>query len=210
MNQRQTRFDALQNEMRLCRACLHAGYFVQPPAVTQGKLGARIMTIGQAPGITEVKAGRPFNAGSGKRLFQWLAMAGIDEDWFRKTQYMTAMTKCFPGKQKNGSGDRVPSRTELDLCNHFLEEELELIDPQLIIPIGRLAIGNFFGAVATLEELIGKEKKMDGRWLIPLPHPSGASRWHQIPENRERIEGAIKLISRRYKQLFPKIPKLRA
>ncbi len=200
------RFDALQKEMRLCKACLHAGYFVQPPAITKGKLGAKIMTIGQAPGVTEVEAGRPFNAGSGKRLFQWLAKAGIDEDWFRKTQYMTAMTKCFPGKQKNGSGDRVPSRTEQQLCRHFLEEELELIDPQLIIPIGRLAIENFFSDAASLEELIGTERKMDGRWVIPLPHPSGASRWHQIPENRERIDEAIRLVSRRYKQLFPRSP----
>lgn len=82
MNKRQARFDALQKEMRLCRICLLAGYFVQPPAVTKGSLGAKIMTIGQAPGITEVEAGRPFNAGSGRRLFQWLAEAGIEEDWF--------------------------------------------------------------------------------------------------------------------------------
>ena len=206
MSKRQTQFDALQKEMRACRACLHAGYFVQPPAITKGKLGAKIMTIGQAPGITEVVAGRPFNAGSGKRLFQWLAQAGIDETWFRKTQYMTAVTKCFPGKAKNGGGDRVPSRTEQDLCKHFLDEEIVLINPHLIIPIGRLAIERFFGATATLEELIGRENKLDRRWVIPLPHPSGASRWHQIPENRERIDAAIKLISRRYKQLFPKLP----
>jgi uracil-DNA glycosylase len=197
-------FDALQNEMRLCRACLQAGYFVQPPAITKGRLGAKIMTIGQAPGVTEVEAGRPFNAGSGKRLFQWLAQAGIDEDWFRKTQYMTAMTKCFPGKNKNGNGDRVPTRTEQELCRHFLDEEIEMISPELIIPIGRLAIERYFGNDATLEGLIGMEKKIDSRWIIPLPHPSGASRWHQIPENRKRIDAAIQLIARRYKQLFPK------
>ena len=62
-------FDQLQKEMRGCTACLQAGYWIQPPAVTQGVQTARMMTIGQAPGITEVEAGRPFNAGSGKRLF---------------------------------------------------------------------------------------------------------------------------------------------
>lgn len=120
---------------------------------------------------------------------------------------MTAVTKCFPGKVRNGNGDRVPSRTEQDLCRHFLNDELELINPMLIIPIGRLAIEKFFGKEAILEGLIGIEKKMDERWVIPLPHPSGASRWHQIPENRQRIDTAIKLISRRYKQLFPKLTK---
>lgn len=206
LNKRQVRFDTLQKEMRLCRACLQAGYFVQPPAIAKGNPGARIMTIGQAPGVTEVVAGRPFNAGSGKRLFQWLAQAGIDEDWFRKTQYMTAVTKCFPGKIKNGSGDRVPSRAEQELCRHFLEEEIALIDPVLIIPIGRLAIERYFGKENTLEDLIGTEKKIESRWVIPLPHPSGASRWHQIPTNRKRIDKAIQLIARRYKQLFPWIP----
>ncbi|HLD94807.1 MAG TPA: uracil-DNA glycosylase family protein [Anaerolineales bacterium] len=200
---RQNRFELLQREMRACRVCLQAGYFVQPPAITKGKLGAKIMTIGQAPGITEVEAGRPFNAGSGKRLFQWLGKAGIDEDWFRSTQYMTAVTKCFPGKMKNGGGDRVPSRAEQELCRHFLEEELKLINPKLIIPIGRLAIERFFGTDNSLEELIGTELHQDGRWIVPLPHPSGASRWHQVPENRKRIDKAIRSIARRYRQLFP-------
>lgn len=204
LSQRQKRFDSLQKEMRACRACLQAGYFVQPPAITKGRLGAKIMTIGQAPGITEVEAGRPFNAGSGKRLFQWLANAGIDENWFRRTQYMTAVTKCFPGKVKNASGDRVPSRTEQELCRHFLEDELRLVNPKLIIPIGRLAIEKFYGAEQKLEELIGTEEEIDGRWIVPLPHPSGASRWHQLAENRERIDAAIALIARRYRQLFPR------
>ena len=62
------------------------------------------MIIGQAPGITEKEAGRPFNAGSGTRLFRWLADAGIDETWFRDTQYLTSVTKCYPGRSKSGSG----------------------------------------------------------------------------------------------------------
>lgn len=161
------------------------------------------MTIGQAPGVTEVQAGRPFNAGSGKRLFQWLSAAGIDEAWFRRTQYMTAVTKCFPGKSPSGGGDRVPSRTEQDLCKPFLDRELDFIQPKLIIPIGRLAIARFFPADTALEELIGREARIDDRWVVPLPHPSGASRWHQIAENRKRIDKAIRLIGKRYRRLFP-------
>lgn len=166
------------------------------------------MTIGQAPGVTEVKAGRPFNAGSGKRLFQWLAKAGIEEDWFRRTQYMTAVTKCFPGKNTSGGGDRVPSRHEQELCSHFLESELKLVKPKLVIPIGRLAIQRFFPPDVALEELIGTEHQIDGRWMVPFPHPSGASRWHQIPANRERIAQAIELIGDHYQRLFPRRVKI--
>lgn len=192
---------ALHARMRACRACLDAGYWVAPRAVFSGTLGARMMTIGQAPGVTEYETGRPFNAGSGKRLFQWLAGAGISEAWFRRTQYMTSVTKCYPGKAKSGGGDRVPTRKEQALCRPFLEGEIALIDPQIILPVGRLAINLFYPAKMPLGEIIGTEKQVDGRWIIPLPHPSGASRWHQSEENREKIRRAIALLAARMRAL---------
>lgn len=189
--------------MRACRKCAQAGYWIQSPAVTQGVGSARMMTIGQAPGITEAEAGRPFNAGAGKRLFQWLGQGGIDEDWFRTTQYMTSVTKCYPGRVKGGSGDRVPTRAEQKLCYPFLEEECQLVDPQVIIPIGRLAIGLFYPKTMKLTEIIGTQKQTEnGAWVIPLPHSSGASRWHQIEENRILIEKAIGLIKTHYQRLI--------
>ncbi len=188
------RFAALQREMRACRLCLEAGHYIEPEAVTQGALRARVMTIGQAPGVTEVEGKRPFNASSGTRLFEWLGQAGIEEDWFRKKQYMTSVTKCYPGKQTSGSGDRVPSRAEQALCRPYLDEEIALVDPELIIPIGGLAINLFFDKKLRLDQIIGTEKQVAGRWIVPLPHPSGASRWHQIEENKVLIERAIGLI----------------
>jgi uracil-DNA glycosylase len=196
----QARKDSLQKlhrRMRSCRLCLEQGHDVQPPAIFSGGLGARLMLIGQAPGITEVEADRPFNAGSGSRLFQWLGEAGLEETWFRKSQYMTAVTKCFPGKAKNGSGDRVPTRAEQILCRPYLDEEIALIDPILILPVGRLAINLFFPAKQALSQFIGDEFQIDNRWVIPLPHPSGASRWHQSEENRLLIQKAIETIHRR-------------
>lgn len=189
-----TRFAALQKEMRACRLCLQAGHYIEPEAVTQGALRARVMTIGQAPGVTEVEAKRPFNASSGTRLFEWLSAAGIEEDWFRKNQYMTSVTKCYPGKQTSGSGDRVPSRAEQALCRPYLDEEIALVNPELIIPIGGLAINLFFEKKLRLDQIIGTETQADGHWIVPLPHPSGASRWHQIAANKLLIERAIGLI----------------
>ncbi len=194
---------ALHQRMHACRVCLEAGYHIYPRAIFSGGRGARIMTIGQAPGITEKEAGRPFNAGSGTRLFGWLAKAGIDEDWFRATQYMTSVTKCYPGRSKSGSGDRVPSRAEQKLCRPFLDEEIALVDPALIIPIGKLAIDLFYPRGMKLTEIIGTQKRVDGRWIVPLPHPSGASRWPQKPENRARIDQAVALIREHFRALFP-------
>jgi uracil-DNA glycosylase family 4 len=198
-----TRLDELQNRMKSCRLCLEEGFEIYPPAVFSGGSSARMMTIGQAPGITEQEAQRPFNAGSGTRLFGWLERAGIQEDWFRSTQYMTSVTKCYPGRQTSGSGDRVPSRQEQGLCRPFLDREIELVDPQVIIPIGRLAINLYFPKTKNLKEIIGSQLQVDGRWIVPLPHSSGASRWHQIEENRLLIDRAISLIREHRVRLFP-------
>lgn len=194
--------ETLHTHLHTCRLCLDAGHDIFPRAIFSGSGGARIMSIGQAPGITEKEAGRPFNAGSGTRLFQWLAKAGIDENWYRTTQYMSSVTKCYPGRSKSGSGDRVPSPAEQALCRPYLDAEIRLVNPELIIPIGKLAIELFYPKGVALKDIIGTEKQMDGRWIVPLPHPSGASRWPQLPENKALIERAIVLIEGHYRRLF--------
>lgn len=194
--------EELQMAMKKCSLCLDGGFEIYPPAVFSGIEEAKFMTIGQAPGITEQEAQRPFNAGSGTRLFGWLASAGIDEDWFRSTQYMSSVTKCYPGRQISGSGDRVPSKREQELCRPFLNWEIKLVDPLVIIPIGRLAINLFFPTKQKLSEIIGTELEQNGRWIIPLPHSSGASRWHQIEENRILIRKAIDLINGHRERIF--------
>ena len=193
----------LHKRMRNCRLCNEAGYNVHPKAIFSGRYGATIMIIGQAPGVTEVEADRPFNAGSGTRLFQWLQGAGIEENTFRSTQYMTSVTKCYPGRQSSGNGDRVPSRREQELCRIYLDQEIHLVDPQVILPIGRLAINLFFSRKLKLDEVIGTQINLNGRWIIPLPHSSGASRWHQIDENRQLINQAIALIKVHKERIFP-------
>jgi uracil-DNA glycosylase len=182
--------------------CVDNGHNVVPKAIFTGNFGAKIMSIGQAPGITEVEADRPFNAGSGVRLFKWLNEAGITETWYRSTQYMTSVTKCYPGRSKSGNGDRVPSRAEQKLCRPFLDREIELVNPYLIIPIGKLAISLFYPRIAKLTEIIGTEKLVNGRWIVPLPHSSGASRWHQPESNRGLISKAIGLISQHVERIF--------
>lgn len=185
----------LHAQMRACRRCLDAGYWIAPGPVVHGVHTARVMTIGQAPGVTEAQVKRPFNAGSGRRLFQWLGQAGFDEAEFRATQSMVAVTRCYPGKSPNGHGDRVPTKEEQALCRPWLDQEIALVDPRLIIPIGKLAISLFFEPALSLEDVIGAQIRRAGRVIIPLPHPSGASTWPNKPENAARIGRAIRLIA---------------
>ena len=192
---------ALQAQMRACRRCLEAEYPITPGAVFSGPASATVMVVGQAPGVTETQAGRPFNGSSGRRLFRWLARAGWGEDEFRATQYMTAVTKCYPGKGSGGKGDRVPTRAEQKLCAAYLKRELALVRPQLIIPVGGLAVRRFLGRVR-LGQVVGDVVQDDeGRWIVPLPHPSGASLWLNRAENRELVTQALAHVGRLRREL---------
>ena len=181
-------------EMRACRRCLEAGYPMTPGAVFSGPATASLMLVGQAPGITEAQVKRPFNASAGRRLFQWLAQADFDEATFRASYYMTAVTKCYPGKQPHGKGDRKPSRAEQRLCQPFLDRELTLVRPRLLLAVGGLAIETLLGRPTRLEEAVGRVFEVDGRWILPLPHSSGASLWTNLPENQSRLRQALALL----------------
>jgi uracil-DNA glycosylase len=113
------------------------------------------------------------------------------------------VTKCYPGRAKSGSGDRVPTRSEQKLCRPYLDREIELVNPEVIIPIGRLAVNLYFPRSLNLTEIIGRQKQVDGRWIVPLPHSSGASRWHQKESNRALIDRAVGLLGEHVQRLFP-------
>ena len=182
--------------MCTCRRCLEAGHTITPGAVFSGTLSARIMLVGQAPGESEVKAQRPFNGSAGRRLFEWLSDAGWTEPAFRQSQYITAITKCYPGKAPGGRGDRAPSRAEQRLCAPYLERELALIAPEIVIPVGAIAVRRFLGPVK-LGSVVGRIDCRDGRWVIPLPHPSGANLWLNQPEHQELVRQALAHIAHR-------------
>jgi uracil-DNA glycosylase len=184
----------LGREMRACRRCLESGYNITPGAVFSGPAPAPLMLVGQAPGVTEVQAQRPFNASSGRRLFQWLGEAGFEETGFRAHYYMTAVTKCYPGKHPKGKGDRKPSRAEQKLCRPFLDRELAMVAPRVLLAVGGLAIETLLGQRLRLDEAVGQVFEVDGRYVLPLPHPSGASLWPNLPENQARIQQALVLL----------------
>lgn len=185
--------EQLHAEILACRHCETAGFIPRALPVVWGRTGNRMMLIGQAPGITEQEKRRPFAGRSGKELFRWMASIGIAEEEFRANVYMTAITKCFPGKAATGSGDRRPSGKEIALCRPWLERQLALVQPRAILLVGGLAIERYFPK-QPLHELIGRRFEIDGRTLTPLPHPSGASRWLNVPEHRELLNEALQIV----------------
>ncbi len=188
----------LHARIRACTRCADAGYIPFARPVVAGKLTDRIALVGQAPGIVELSTGLPFSGRSGAILRRWLADAGIGED---DIPYRTAMTKCFPGKATTGSGDRRPSPPELALCSPWLDLEVKLLRPKILMLVGQLAIERFWGRAA-LNDAVGRVRRdSDDRVLIPFPHPSGASRWLNEPENQLLLRLAIGHLRRATRQL---------
>lgn len=171
---------------------------MHPPPVSGGAVESRVVLVGQAPGVREPVAAKPFAWTAGKTLFRWFEEAtGMNEETVRAKIYFAAVCRCFPGKAPGGS-DRVPSPQEIENCSSWLDDEIEILGPRLIIPVGKLAIAQFL-PLTKLEEVIGRcfrgqrnRRRFD---LIPLPHPSGASPWHKISPGRELLAQALDLIA---------------
>lgn len=196
MTIRDGRLEAHCTALVACRACGLAEGIA--PIVSNAKR-PRAMLVGQAPGQVEAAGGHPFAGRAGKTLFRWLERAGIDESEFRDRVYIAAITRCYPGPSPSGRGDRVPSREEQERCSAWLDDELRIIRPEVIIPVGRLAITRFLPD-RSLNEVIGRGIRIEhaggASVAIPLPHPSGASSWIHQGDHPQLLERALRLIGR--------------
>ncbi|MGB8436525.1 MAG: uracil-DNA glycosylase family protein [Burkholderiales bacterium] len=183
-----------QRTLGRCRRCPG----MQGAPVQGTPVASPVMLIGQAPGSKELVIHKPFAWTAGKTMFGWFAGIGLDEDAFRSRVYMAAVCRCFPGKLSRG-GDRVPDRDEIANCAPWLEAELTLLAPELVIPVGKLAIATFFKA-EKLEHVVGQRHRVTRHGsafdIVPLPHPSGASTWHRTEPGRTLLARALALIAR--------------
>ncbi len=186
---------------RACRRCVDAGYLAVAHPVFSSRPGQRILLVGQAPGPVEADVTRPFAGRAGRELMRWLVRAGFaDEDDVRARVHMTSMTSCFPGRTAAGAGDRRPSAAEVRLCSTWLDGDLGRIHPRLIIAVGTLALTRFMPR-RRLDDIIGRAFTVDGApvmgepvaepVILPLPHPSGASRWSNDPDHLVLREAAL-------------------
>lgn len=161
----------------------------------EGGPDAIFLLIGQAPGPVERELRRPFMGRAGRELARWIERAGFEsEAEFRRLTYMCSLIRCFPGRNAAQSGDRPPPARAIANCAPWLEAELALIKPRAVLLVGQMAISRFLGP-GPLERRVGALFEIDGRIHLPLPHPSGQSRWLNAPANRERLRRGLELLS---------------
>jgi len=182
--------------------CAAEGIIAEANPTFEGRWGAPFFLVGQAPGPAERVTRRPFSGRAGKELDRWMARAGfLDADEFRRLTYIAALMRCFPGRNKGDTGDLPPPPKGIANCRHWLDSELRLLRPKVVLLVGQMAIVRFLGA-APLEERVGKS--FGARpVMIPLPHPSGQSRWLNAAANRERLAAALALIAEQRSKFAP-------
>ncbi|MEJ7730457.1 MAG: uracil-DNA glycosylase family protein [Polyangiaceae bacterium] len=190
------RLQTIHAELAACHACpMLIGPVVHGPPVP-----SRVFLIGQAPGPREGGFGRPFAWTAGRTLFRWFQETmGIDEETFRRSIYMAAVARCFPGKA-SGGGDRRPDPEEIARCGRFLQSEVQALAPELILPVGTLAIEQVLGHKGPLVDVVGAPLRATFHGVeadvICLPHPSGASSWHKMEPGKTLLGHALAAIAR--------------
>ncbi len=152
----------IASEVAVCTRCpLHRTRTQAVPG--EGPAAAEIMLIGEGPGFHEDRQGRPFVGSSGKFLTKLLAEAGLQ----RSDVWIGNVIKCRP------PNNRDPQPAELQACSHFLERQIAVIDPKIIITLGRFSMGRYFPG-ARISHIHGKMQEVNGRFVIPMFHPAAA------------------------------------
>lgn len=198
-------FDAELSSCRRCAAVLAtvpvdpavSTRTVVPRPIVSGIRQKPILLIGQAPGITEYETGKPFQGQAGQKIRDIFREAGVGN--FDDVVYSSAVVKCFPGRKirsNGGSEDRVPCSTMVQNCRPFLERQVSLVSPKVVVTLGSfplrayLRMANRMVTSPTLEKYVGTSQAWDDRAVVFFPHTSGGARWLNNPDNRQLFEQA--------------------
>ena len=157
------KLEKLAKQIKVCTRCeLHRSRTEAVPG--EGPTHAEIMLIGEGPGASEDKQGRPFVGASGKFLDQLLEQAGVT----RSDVWITNVVKCRP------PGNRDPLPDEVEICtSNYLQHQIEIVNPSIIVTLGRHSMGRFFKG-AKITQIHGQMRKVDDHFVIAMFHPAAA------------------------------------
>lgn len=203
----------LEAEMSQCRKCgdllarkrvdpTKSDECVQPRPIIPHFRSHAVLLVGQAPGLTEYRTGKPFQGAAGKDIRNILADVGISHDRFDEMVYSTAVVKCFPGSKygRRGREDEKPSPEMVRNCLPYLQRQIELFRPQVVITLGRFPLIEYLKLrgrnprSVALDEFVGTTEKWGNVVVVFLPHTSGSSRWLNKPENKQLLEKAKRVL----------------
>lgn len=169
----QMTLEQLEEAIHSCTLCpLHQGRTRAVPG--EGPPGADIMFIGEGPGFHEDRQGRPFVGAAGQFLEELLASIGMT----RQQVYIANVVKCRP------PGNRDPLPNELSACEPYLERQIQLIRPKVIVTLGRFSMYRYFPG-ASISKIHGQPKRVGNLLVVPMFHPAAAlhqPKWRPVVE----------------------------
>jgi uracil-DNA glycosylase family 4 len=174
----------LHGRVRACTACpLHLTRIQAVPGY--GPVTARVMAVGEAPGESEDREGKPFVGAAGRLLTSLLETVGLD----RRDIYITNIVKCRPPR------NRDPEPPEVEACSHFLDEQIELLQPDVILLLGRHALMRLLPGEGGISRLHGERLHRNDRVYVPLYHPAAAlynaALKETLEEDMRRVRGYL-------------------
>lgn len=199
-----TPFEILQKNIGTCSLCQDFKPLIKNTNLKRGDK-SKLMIIGLSPGKTETELGLAFSGQAGKKLFDWLEKANIggSELEIREKVYFTSLVKC----QKQ---DLKEITLMFRNCQELLKEQIKLIAPQIIIPLGITVYNILFSSSLKTEDIVGKYFTFNQLndtpmfpemsliygidYLVPFPHPSGLNRWLNSPDNTKLLNKSIEIL----------------
>ncbi len=200
-------YKQFDDDLRSCKKCenILSECFVDPcksidsvkvKPIVSGIRQKPILLMGQAPGLTEYETGKPYQGQAGKKIREIFRGIGIED--FDSLVYSSAVVKCYPGRKyktkdmpSSGSEDRAPVTEMIRNCRPLLEQQIDLVNPQIIVTLGSFPLKEYLRlsdqrtSKIKLDQYVEKSEAWDEKLIIFFPHTSGGARWLNITSNKK-------------------------
>jgi DNA polymerase len=175
-------FADLRQRAGACVKCAHLASSRKNVVFGVGSIDAQLMFVGEAPGADEDEQGEPFVGKAGQLLTKIIQTMGLS----RNTVYIANILKCRPDTPGQSAGNRKPTPEEMQTCIPFLHEQIDLIQPKVLVALGATAVEGLLGKTTGITRLRGNWRTYRGIPLMPTYHPAYLLR-NQAPSEKRRV-----------------------
>jgi uracil-DNA glycosylase len=183
---------SVRERVRVCTKCAHLACSRTQTVFGVGNPDAELMFIGEAPGVDEDRQGEPFVGRAGQLLTRIIETMGL----IREEVYIANILKCRPDMPAGSFGNRAPTPAEMQTCRPYLVEQINIIQPKVLVALGAVAVEGLLGTRATMRELRGRWHSSNGTPLMITYHPAYLLRNQAPSEKRKVWEDMLQVLER--------------
>lgn len=183
---------SIRERVRVCTKCAHLACSRTQTVFGVGNSDAELMFIGEAPGVDEDRQGEPFVGRAGQLLTRIIETMGL----IRAEVYIANILKCRPDTPRGSTGNRPPTPLEMQTCRPYLLEQIDIIQPKVLVALGAVAVEGLLGTRRTMRELRGRWHSYNGTPLMITYHPAYLLRNQTPSEKRKVWEDMLQVLER--------------